>query len=943
MHTIKTVEMKNTSFGEGLKRLIHAVSSQSDPDPPLHIAAKNGDLGEIMKYLAEEMDVNVEDENGQTPLYVASLFGHTEIVEALLNRGADQRACPNRTPLHVANNAPVATLLIKAGGNVNVSDLAGDTPLHVAVRKANPELVSALLEQSAEVNAKSKEGLTPLHYALEDYRPNFEIIHKLIDAGSEVNSIDLSGKTPLHHHCDAENPSSEILTLLLSKGCELEVKDFKGNYPIHIAVSNYALNENFLKLLCQNSGITNLKDSRGRTPLMLAVQAMSLNIVENLLKLGADISSRDFHGRSALHHVTDAHNTEEIVNLMVSSDADLNAEDDWGRSPLQHTIYHKHTTTALYLLKLGAFVNHGDKCGVSALHLACYRRLESIVKELVEHGADVNKSDKAGSTALHAAAFAKHKDVVKYLLGKSANAGARDINGMTPSQIAKTFWDEEVTTLLEGKTAEVTSFSNFANICLSLEEINSILQEGKFKRSIVNLPEYYQKILSHPTLGNGLEDTEAQEIHHIIEKQMQYLAEKITELDNRFKCVLLHAGSSSEGTKSKFPDEFDFMFSLETFSDHCQFEFVKEEDKQTKYCYSLNNTWKDDTNSDDETYGYGAEDEVPVKEFDRDISLIGYIRVSVKDDSDSNIFRLSKESTGPMCPQMNHVFSQLVERAVFSEHFPKDPRLIPLEVTVSPSLSYAWSGSKYKDIIIDVDLVPAVTLPEWPTSVDRNSAIFTDDLRQIRVMAVAKVVSDLYEDEWRCSLALTETAIFRKLRPELRNAYILCKSLMSSDILPAVDFGDITTLNAKKQYIVEHPDMTGDTFTLHDRVEDMVPSYILKMTFLSLIEEKILESGEISVYKKDVSADNKHGEAEAFSRYLTYGPAISLNKPEKCSDVDCDLVRNVIQRSVKFISERFVPSVFNKQQNVLKERFLFEVDGEKALLFLRLVAELIKE
>ena len=99
-----------------------------EPQPPLFLAAKNGNLKEVERLLAQPgVDVDECTKCGNTPLNVACYRGHKDIVMLLLNKGAD----PKKT------------------------NKAGITPLHLACVRGNADTVCLLLKHELDVNAQT--------------------------------------------------------------------------------------------------------------------------------------------------------------------------------------------------------------------------------------------------------------------------------------------------------------------------------------------------------------------------------------------------------------------------------------------------------------------------------------------------------------------------------------------------------------------------------------------------------------------------------------------------------------------------------------------------------------------------------------------------------------------------------------------------------------------
>ena len=102
-------------------------------------SAKKGDIEGIKQHLAAGGDVSFRNKNGDTMLNYAAYLGHKEIVELLVENGAEVNAkgLADWTPLHLAaynDNEQIVQLLIAKGAEMNpyTSPGFGGTPLDVA-------------------------------------------------------------------------------------------------------------------------------------------------------------------------------------------------------------------------------------------------------------------------------------------------------------------------------------------------------------------------------------------------------------------------------------------------------------------------------------------------------------------------------------------------------------------------------------------------------------------------------------------------------------------------------------------------------------------------------------------------------------------------------------------------------------------------------------------
>ena len=140
--------------------------------PRLIDAAKTGDLPAARRLLGEGADVDARDEEGATPLMLASSAGDLEMVKALLAAGAAVNAHTESgwTALSKAaynaelkrGFADVAQALIGAGADIEAPIGYGVRPLMLAAGYGETAVVKVLLNAGADVLARNEGGYTAL-------------------------------------------------------------------------------------------------------------------------------------------------------------------------------------------------------------------------------------------------------------------------------------------------------------------------------------------------------------------------------------------------------------------------------------------------------------------------------------------------------------------------------------------------------------------------------------------------------------------------------------------------------------------------------------------------------------------------------------------------------------------------------------------------------------
>ncbi|XP_038135248.1 cyclin-dependent kinase 4 inhibitor C-like [Cyprinodon tularosa] len=118
-------------------------------------ASASGNIEKVLLLLQAGANVNGLNRFGRTALQVVKL-GHSALVEALLDKGADPNALDPVQHLSVTHDAAregfvdTVRVLIHHGADVNRVDQHGNLPLHLAEREGHQEVVKLLLEHTAD-------------------------------------------------------------------------------------------------------------------------------------------------------------------------------------------------------------------------------------------------------------------------------------------------------------------------------------------------------------------------------------------------------------------------------------------------------------------------------------------------------------------------------------------------------------------------------------------------------------------------------------------------------------------------------------------------------------------------------------------------------------------------------------------------------------------------
>ncbi len=191
------------------------------------------------------------------------------------------------SPLVVAaaqGNHDAVLALLGAGADVQVRDEDGNTPLLAACIANDLKVIQMLLRAGADVHAVNHDGYTPLLMSIL-FDGSAEIVETLLCAGAEPNCAINIGATPLHYAAQPDGEADEaralaVMRLLLERGCAVDAQDMDGQTALHLCVSCGFTKG--VQLLLEHNAAPALSDSEGRTPLQYAEEEGYAEIVELL-------------------------------------------------------------------------------------------------------------------------------------------------------------------------------------------------------------------------------------------------------------------------------------------------------------------------------------------------------------------------------------------------------------------------------------------------------------------------------------------------------------------------------------------------------------------------------------------------------------------------------------------------------------------------------------
>ncbi len=368
-------------------------------DTSLIRALKDRDEERTRMLLYANVDANEKNDEGFTPLVVATEVSSPEIISMLLERGAKVNlpSLGDVTPLMsaaAAGRADIVQLLLEYGADPSMKDMLGLTPLLHAAKTGNLDTILVLLKvPRADINARDINNTDAVMFAAG--RQDLQSLRALIVAGGNINAKNDFGFTPLILGVNAGDVNF-VRDLIITPGIDIQAKDNTGRSALMHAVQKG--NAKIVKMLTDVGADVNTRDWLGYTPALVAAKEGNNALLKNLLKLGADANAQDRLGRTILTWGIENKKRAIISIALAQPDVQVNTVfGDDALTPLMAAADKKDYATAKALItKHKAFVNVLDNNGRNALYHAVLANDYSTAALLIKHGADAAVTDNEG-------------------------------------------------------------------------------------------------------------------------------------------------------------------------------------------------------------------------------------------------------------------------------------------------------------------------------------------------------------------------------------------------------------------------------------------------------------------------------------------------------------------------------------------------------------------
>lgn len=253
------------------------------------------------------------------------------------------------------NARRILELLLPYGPG-NASEIA----LKAACYRKDQDLVNWLLTTKDNFDSVYQDNDILLQCIIDNHKKTTEEIIISLAQKADLTILYSRKKTLLH--LALENRLEKLAHFLVNKKTDVNAQDDNKKTPLHCAIDSFHshCSLQMIEFLLKNGANPDIKDKEGKPAIHYAFSYSVENIqplLDLLLKYGANINDTDNDNRTALHHACKASRIEIIERLIYKEKFDINAQDNFGNTPLHYSCHKAKIDILAFLLDNKANVN----------------------------------------------------------------------------------------------------------------------------------------------------------------------------------------------------------------------------------------------------------------------------------------------------------------------------------------------------------------------------------------------------------------------------------------------------------------------------------------------------------------------------------------------------------------------------------------------------------
>lgn len=571
--------------------------------------------------------------------------------------------------------------------------------------------------------------------------------------GAEINALDKNMLTPLHYILRYKRKSG-TLKAILCQGADMNMRTKTGETGLHRAT----LYANLLKIVldhAKSSGVKidfNAQDNFGSTALHWAVYYFEPKAIDLLLENGASLNIHDCQRHTPVQYAIESKRTQIFENLGIFYSRET--------FPLPYKFDALDRSESTESESTASDDSHSGNEGAVLPEFKAI--MSNYQKEILTEQGNTSDIEIALSNEESLKRNMQYNEKRVEIDPKNENSKEDNNESLSDNSCSEhsdqTNSDSDLVCIgKDDMWCDCPILQEVFKRTKDEYEIVDVLDwlghVSKHKRSIAA---YMKHIIESKQMGVYLATSENKEVADLVRLHMEFIAKEMKKRNPLFEFELKLAGSWKEGTKIAIPEEFDYKLILLHFSKVFQPMEVDE------------------------------------------LGLEGYARFGLKEGLENDEFQTYLNDGG-------YLDSTKVVRILYTEinlilkDLPADilgsmypVKYLKTEKGSIDNLSFQWIGPSYKNILVDIDIVPTLVPAGWNPSCINTGRRLLADVAEIPYSVVMKTPDPRFASGWnslfRISVADREVAIFSKTPKNVLKGYILVKSLFQTLYFPQIYF-----------------------------------------------------------------------------------------------------------------------------------------------------------